>query len=88
VPKGSPRKYIQGFFEGFFQGRAEEAARAVLIVLRVRGLDVPDAVRERTAGALAGKGRRRRFGRRRPQRAELIDGIQDLCRLGPVVRGQ
>jgi hypothetical protein len=29
------------------QGRAEEAARAVLTVLRVRGFAVPDAVRER-----------------------------------------
>ncbi len=29
------------------QGRAEEAARAVLTVLRVRGIAVPDAVRER-----------------------------------------
>jgi hypothetical protein len=29
------------------QGRAEEAARAVLTALRVRGIAVPDAVRER-----------------------------------------
>jgi hypothetical protein len=28
------------------QGRAEEAARALLTVLRVRGIAVPDAVRE------------------------------------------
>ena len=34
------RKYVA-------QGRTEEAARAVLTVLRVRGLAVPDAVRER-----------------------------------------
>jgi hypothetical protein len=29
------------------QGRTEEAARAVLMVLRARGVAVPDAVRER-----------------------------------------
>jgi len=29
------------------EGRAEEAARALLTVLRVRGIAVPDAVRER-----------------------------------------
>ena len=33
--------------EGLDAGRAEEAARAVLTVLRVRGIDVPDAARER-----------------------------------------
>jgi hypothetical protein len=33
--------------EGRDEGRAEEAARAVLTALRVRGLPVPDAVRER-----------------------------------------
>src|SRR5262249_49460716 len=32
---------------GRTEGRTEEAARAVLTVLRVRGLRVPDAVRER-----------------------------------------
>jgi hypothetical protein len=30
----------------FDRGRAEEAARAILIVLRVRGIAVPDAARE------------------------------------------
>jgi len=29
------------------EGRAEEAAQAVLTVLRVRGVDVPDAARDR-----------------------------------------
>jgi hypothetical protein len=29
------------------QGRTEEAARALLMVLRARGVEVPDAVRER-----------------------------------------
>ena len=29
------------------EGRVEEAARAVLTVLRVRGVDVPDVIRER-----------------------------------------
>jgi hypothetical protein len=33
--------------EGLQEGRAEEAARAVLTALRVRGIPVPDAVRER-----------------------------------------
>jgi hypothetical protein len=34
------RKYVA-------QGRAEEAVRALLTVLRARGIEVPDAVRER-----------------------------------------
>jgi len=33
--------------EGRNEGRTEEAARAVLTVLRVRGIAVPDAARER-----------------------------------------
>ena len=37
----------EGRNEGRDEGRAEEAARAVLTVLRVRGLAVPDATRER-----------------------------------------
>jgi hypothetical protein len=42
------KKYVaQGRVEGRTEGRTEEAARAVLTVLRVRGLAVPDAVRER-----------------------------------------
>jgi hypothetical protein len=46
------RKYVaqgrtEGRAQGRTEGRAEEAARALLTVLRVRGLDVPDAVRER-----------------------------------------
>jgi hypothetical protein len=42
------KKYVaQGRSEGLSEGRAEEAARNVLAALRVRGLDVPDAVRER-----------------------------------------
>jgi hypothetical protein len=36
-----------GLQEGLQEGRAEEAARAVLTALRVRGIPVPDAVRER-----------------------------------------
>jgi hypothetical protein len=38
------RKYLA---QGRTEGRAEEAARAVLTVLRARGLMVPDVVRER-----------------------------------------
>lgn len=37
----------EGRTEGRTEGRAEEAARAVLTALRVRGLAVPDATRER-----------------------------------------
>lgn len=37
----------EGLREGFNEGRAEEAARAVLTALRVRGIAVPDAARER-----------------------------------------
>jgi hypothetical protein len=41
------KKYVaQGRAEGLTEGRTEEAARAVLTVLRVRGLAVPDAARE------------------------------------------
>jgi hypothetical protein len=42
------KKYVaQGRAEGRNEGRTEEAARAVLTVLRVRGLGVSEAVRER-----------------------------------------
>ncbi|HEX3531627.1 MAG TPA: hypothetical protein VH988_31600 [Thermoanaerobaculia bacterium] len=42
------KKYVaQGRIEGRTEGRTEEAARALLTVLRVRGIAVPDAVRER-----------------------------------------
>ena len=46
------KKYVaqgrsEGLSEGRTEGRAEEAARAVLTALRVRGIAVPDAVRER-----------------------------------------
>ncbi|WP_437779117.1 hypothetical protein [Sorangium sp. So ce1097] len=37
----------EGLNEGRREGRAEEAARAVLTALRVRGIAVPDAARER-----------------------------------------
>ena len=37
----------QGRSEGRDEGRTEEAARAVLTVLRVRGIAVPDAARDR-----------------------------------------
>ena len=38
------KKYVA---QGRDEGRAEEAARALLTVLRVRGIAVPDAARER-----------------------------------------
>jgi hypothetical protein len=42
------KKYVaQGRAEGRTEGRTEEAARNLLAVLRVRGIAVPDAVRER-----------------------------------------
>ena len=46
------KKYVaqgltEGRIEGRTEGRTEEEAHAVLTVLRVRGLAVPDAVRER-----------------------------------------
>ncbi|HEV7783962.1 MAG TPA: hypothetical protein VGQ28_01430, partial [Thermoanaerobaculia bacterium] len=42
------KKYVaQGLTQGLTQGRTEEAARAVLTVLRARGLAVKDADRER-----------------------------------------
>jgi hypothetical protein len=42
------KKYVaQGRAEGLSEGRADEAARNLLTVLRVRGIAVPDAVRER-----------------------------------------
>jgi len=47
VAQGRTEGLTQGLTEGFTKGRTEEAARAVLTVLRVRGLAVPDAVRER-----------------------------------------
>jgi hypothetical protein len=37
----------EGLTEGVTKGRTEEAARALLTVLRARGIAVPDAVRER-----------------------------------------
>ena len=42
------KKYVaQGRDQGRVEGRAEEAARAVLTALRVRGIAVPEATRER-----------------------------------------
>jgi hypothetical protein len=46
------KKYVaegrtEGLTQGLAQGRAHEAARNLLSVLRVRGIAVPDAVRER-----------------------------------------
>ena len=46
------KKYVaqgrdQGLAQGVAQGRAEEAGRNLLTVLRVRGIAVPEAARER-----------------------------------------
>jgi hypothetical protein len=45
--QGRTEGFTEGLTKGLTKGRAEEAARAVLTVLRVRGLVVPDEVRER-----------------------------------------
>ncbi len=45
--QGEHRGRIEGKIEGKIEGRAEEAARSVLTVLRIRGIAVPDAARER-----------------------------------------
>src|SRR5215210_361204 len=45
--EGRTEGRTEGLTEGLTQGRTEEAARAVLTVLRVRGLAVSDAARER-----------------------------------------
>jgi hypothetical protein len=47
LAEGLIKGLTKGLTEGRAEGRAEEAARAVLTVLRVRGLAVPDSVRER-----------------------------------------
>jgi flagellar biosynthesis/type III secretory pathway protein FliH len=44
--EGRTEGRAEGLTEGLNKGRTEEAARAVLTVLRARGLAVPDAVRE------------------------------------------
>ena len=45
--QGRAEGRTEGRDEGRDEGRTEEAARAVLTVLRVRGIAVPDAARER-----------------------------------------
>jgi flagellar biosynthesis/type III secretory pathway protein FliH len=45
--EGLTEGLTKGLTEGLTKGRTEEAARSLLTVLRVRGIAVPDAVRER-----------------------------------------
>lgn len=45
--EGRSEGRTEGLTEGLTKGRTEEAARAVLTVLRTRGLVVPEAIRER-----------------------------------------
>jgi flagellar biosynthesis/type III secretory pathway protein FliH len=45
--EGLTQGRTEGLTQGRTEGRTEEAARALLTVLRARGLAVPDAVRER-----------------------------------------
>jgi hypothetical protein len=47
LTQGLSQGLSQGLTQGRAEGRAEEAARNLLTVLRVRGIAVPDAVRER-----------------------------------------
>ena len=47
LTEGLTKGLTEGLTKGRAEGRAEEAARAVLMVLRVRGMAVPDTVRER-----------------------------------------
>ena len=47
VAQGRAEGLTEGLTQGLTKGRAEEAARAVLTVLRARGLAVSEAVRER-----------------------------------------
>jgi hypothetical protein len=45
--EGRTEGLTEGLIEGLARGRTEEAARAVLMVLRARGVAVSDAHRER-----------------------------------------
>jgi hypothetical protein len=45
--EGRAEGHTEGRTEGCAEGRTQEAARNLLAVLRVRGIAVPDAVRER-----------------------------------------
>jgi flagellar biosynthesis/type III secretory pathway protein FliH len=47
LTKGRTEGHTEGHTEGRTEGRTEEAARNLLTVLRVRGLVVPNEVRER-----------------------------------------
>jgi hypothetical protein len=47
LTEGLTRGRTEGLTEGLTLGRTEEAARALLTVLRARGMTVPEAVRER-----------------------------------------
>jgi hypothetical protein len=47
VAQGRAEGRSEGRSEGRAEGRADEAARALLTVLRVRGIEVPEAARER-----------------------------------------
>ncbi len=47
LTEGLTKGLTEGLTEGLTKGRTEEAARNLLTVLRVRGIAVPDAVRER-----------------------------------------
>jgi flagellar biosynthesis/type III secretory pathway protein FliH len=47
LTKGLTEGLTKGLTEGLSKGRTEATALNVLTVLRVRGIEVPDAVRER-----------------------------------------
>jgi len=61
------KKYVaEGLTKGIAKGRAEEAVRNLLTVLRVRGLAVPDALRERILAQKDPERLERSAGWRRP----------------------
>lgn len=47
VAQGRAEGLTEGLTQGLTQGRAKEAASNLLSVLRVRGIVVPDVIRER-----------------------------------------
>ncbi|WP_437634452.1 hypothetical protein [Sorangium sp. So ce854] len=67
----------EGLNEGRREGRAEEAARAVLTALRVRGIAVPDAARERILAEKDPETLERWLERAvvAPSLAEVLDGL-------------
>ena len=66
----------EGRKEGRKEGLAEEAARSVLTVLRVRGIEVPDAVRKRIL-AEKDRGRLERWHERAILASSIVDVLDE-----------